>query len=266
MSKKELTVVKIGGNIIDHPEKLQSFLEKFNSITGTKILIHGGGKLATEMSSRLGIEAKMVNGRRITDLLTLEIVAMVYTGINKSIVAKLNSMGGKSIGICGADLNMIPAEKRKKGDIDYGFVGDILSDKIPVDSWITLLSAGICPVVAPITADASGQLLNTNADTIASSIAQALSKLYSVKLIYCFEKNGVLVNPADENSVIPIIKSQEYVELNRRKVISDGMIPKLDNAWEALNQGVDKVIIGNALHIEELTEPMHKTGTLLILG
>ena len=266
MPKKELTIVKIGGNIIDHPEKLNSFLKKFNSVKGEKILIHGGGKLATEMSSRLGIEAKIVNGRRITDLQTLEIVVMVYSGISKSIVAKLNSIGSKSIGICGADLNMIPASKRERGDIDYGFVGDILPDKIPVNSWDMLLNGGICPVVAPITSDASGQLLNTNADTIASSIAQALSKLYIVKLIYCFEKNGVLKNPADENSVVPIIKSQEYAELHRRKIISDGMIPKLDNAWEALNQGVDKVIIGNALYIEKLTEPMRQTGTLLILG
>jgi acetylglutamate kinase len=265
ISKKELTIVKIGGNIIDDASKLHLFLEKFNSIKGAKILVHGGGKLATEMSAKLGIEAKMVNGRRITDLKTLEIVVMVYSGINKSMAAMLSSMGAKSIGICGADLNLIPAAKRVKSDIDYGFVGDILSDKIPVNDWNIFLEAGICPVVAPITADTSGQLLNTNADTIASTLAQALSKLYSVRLIYCFEKNGVLKNQEDENSVLPIIKAQEYTELHRRKIISDGMIPKLDNAWEAVRQGVDKVIIGNALHIEKLTSPTHVTGTLLIL-
>jgi len=266
MHKKELTIVKIGGNIIDNEEKLHSFLLKFNAIKGAKILVHGGGKLATEMSAKLGIEAKMVNGRRITDQKTLDIVVMVYSGINKSMVAKLNSIGVKSIGICGADLNLIPATKRGKVDIDYGFVGDVLLDGIPENDWNIFLEADICPVVAPITADVLGQLLNTNADTIASSVAQALSKLYSVKLIYCFEKNGVLIDPSNENSVVPIIKSQEYAELHKRKIISDGMIPKLDNAWEALKQGVDKVIIGNALHIEELTEPMHQTGTLLILG
>ena len=266
MPKKELTIVKIGGNIIDNADKLQLFLEKFNAIKGAKILAHGGGKLATDISAKLGIEAKMINGRRITDIQTLEIVSMVYNGINKSIVAKLNSLGAKSIGICGADLNLIPASKRGKGEVDYGFVGDIVPDKIPVNDWNLFLEAGVCLVVAPITADTFGQLLNTNADTIASAVAQALSKLYRVKLIYCFEKNGVLLNPTDENSVVPIIKAQEYAELHKRKIISDGMIPKLDNAWEALKQGVDKVIIGNALHIEKLTEPMHQTGTLLILG
>jgi acetylglutamate kinase len=217
------------------------------------------------MSSKLGVEAKMINGRRITDLKTLDIVVMVYSGINKSIAAKLSAMGTRSIGICGADLNMIPATKRGKGDIDYGFVGDILPNKIPVNDWNIFLEAGICLVVSPITADASGQLLNTNADTIASSLAQGLRQLYSVKLIYCFEKNGVLKNQDDENSVLPIIKAQEYTELHRRKIISDGMIPKLDNAWEAVRQGVDKVIIGNAMHIEKLTSPTHITGTLLIL-
>ena len=264
MLKKELTIVKIGGNIIDDEEKLHSFLQKFNAIKGAKILVHGGGKLATEMSAKLGIEAKMVNGRRITDLQTLDIVVMVYSGINKSIAAKLNSMGTKAIGICGADLNLIPAKKRTNSEIDYGFVGDIIPGKIPVDDWNIFFEAGVCPVVAPITADADGQLLNTNADTIASVIAQAYSKTYSVRLIYCFEKNGVLKNQEDENSVLPIIKAQEYTELHRRKIISDGMIPKLDNAWEAVKQGVDKVIIGHALQIEKLTEPMHQTGTLLI--
>lgn len=263
---KELTIVKIGGNIIDDTEKLNSFLEKLNLIKGAKILVHGGGKRATEISGKLGIEAKIVDGRRLTDMKTLEIVVMVYSGINKLIVAQLNSLGTKSLGICGADLNLIPAKKRANSKIDYGFVGDVLQEEIPVDKWEMLLDGNICPVVAPITADAAGQLLNTNADTIASSIAQVLTKQYTVKLIYCFEKNESIVNPADENSVIPIIKSQEYNGLHERKIISDGMLPKLDNAWEALNRGVDKVIIGNALHIEKLTEPMHKTGTLLILG
>lgn len=262
---KELTIVKIGGNIIDSKENLHSFLQKFNTIQGAKILVHGGGKIATEISAKLGIEAKMVNGRRITDLQTLEIVVMVYSGINKLIAAQLNAGGTKSIGVCGADMNLIPAKKRAKGDVDYGFVGDILTDEIKKDNWQLLLDAGICPVVAPITADASGQLLNTNADSIASSIAQALSKIYNVKLIYCFEKNGVLRNPADENSVISKIGMQEYESLKEQKIISDGMIPKLDNSFDAMKQGVSKVIIGHALQIEKLTSPIHETGTLLTL-
>jgi len=262
---KELTVVKIGGNIIDSKENLNSFLQKFNTIKGAKILVHGGGKIATEISTKLGIEANMVNGRRITDLQTLEIVVMVYSGINKSIAAQLNAGGIKSVGVCGADINLIPAKKRTKGDIDYGFVGDVLTDEMKIDNWQLLLDAGICPVVAPITADASGQLLNTNADTIASSVAQALSNIYNVKLIYCFEKSGVLRNPLDENSVISKIGIGEYESLKAQKIISDGMIPKLDNAFDAMKQGVSKVIIGHALHIEKLTDLTHETGTLLTL-
>jgi len=262
---KELTIVKIGGNIIDSKKNLHSFLEKFNTIKGSKILVHGGGKVATDMSAQLGIKAQMVNGRRITDIQTLDIVVMVYNGLNKSIVAQLNSMGANAIGICGADLNMLPATKRQKDDIDYGFVGDVVLNKIPAANWQMFLDRGICPVVAPITTDASGQLLNTNADTIASSIAQALSKLYDIKLIYCFEKDGVLRNPADENSVISKIQMEEYLQLKDQKIISDGMIPKLDNAFDAIKQGVNKVIIGNALYIEKLTTSVHQTGTLLTL-
>jgi len=261
----ELTIVKIGGNIIDSKENLNSFLQKFNTIQGAKILVHGGGKIATEISSRLGIEANMVNGRRITDLQTLEIVVMVYSGINKSIAAQLNAGGIKSVGVCGADINLIPAKKRTKGDIDYGFVGDVLADEMKTGNWQLLLDAGICPVVAPITADSSGQLLNTNADTIASSVAQALSHIYNVKLIYCFEKKGVLRNPVDEDSVISKIGIEEYESLKAQKIISDGMIPKLDNAFDALKQSVSKVIIGHALHIEKLTDMTHETGTLLTL-
>lgn len=263
---EELTIVKIGGNIIDSKEKLHSFLAMFNTVKCPKILVHGGGKVATEISSRLGIEAKMVNGRRITDLQTLEIIVMVYSGINKSITAQLNSIGTKSIGVCGADLNMVPSTKRQKGDIDYGFVGDVVPENIPTHAWQLFLDSGICPVVAPITIDNTGQLLNTNADTIASSLAQALSKIYSVKLIYCFEKNGVLRNPSDENSVIARIDREEYLRLKEQKIISDGMIPKLDNAFDAMKQGVDKVIIGHALEMEKLTASMHETGTLLTLA
>jgi acetylglutamate kinase len=265
MLKKELTIVKVGGNIIDDEIKLHSFLKKFSKVKGAKILVHGGGKLATDLSAKIGIETKMVNGRRITNAETLKVVVMVYTATNKSIVAHLNALGNKSIGICGADMNMIPAKKRDIEDIDYGLVGDVLLDKIPIKDWNIFLEENICPVVAPITADSTGQLLNTNADTIASSIAQSLGELYSVKLIYCFEKDGVLKNPIDDTSVIQNIIPDEYTSLKGQGIISKGMIPKLDNAWEALNNGVDKVIIGNALHIELLTSTTHKTGTQLSL-
>ena len=262
---KELLIVKVGGNVIDNKEALQLFLKKFNELKSPKMLVHGGGKLATELSGKVGMEAKMVDGKRITDAATLEIVVMVYSGINKTIVAKLNALGTSSIGVCGGDMKLIPARKREIGNIDYGFVGDVLVDTIPAETWNLLLEKSICPVVAPITSDASGQLLNTNADTIASSIAQALSGLYSVKLVYCFEKDGVLQNPTDDTSVIAHIEPQKYAGLKEQGIISKGMIPKLDNAWNALNRGVDKVIIGNALHIEKLTSPAHETGTLLSL-
>jgi len=260
---KELFIIKIGGNVIDSKENLSVFLKKFHAINSPKILIHGGGKLATDLSTKLGIESKLVDGKRITDAATLEIITMVYSGINKSIVAQLQAMGTDSIGVCGADLNMIPAKKRAVGTIDYGFVGDVLIDKIPVTHWADLLEKNICPVVAPITADASGQLLNTNADTVASSIAQALSKIYKVTLIYCFEKSGVLQNPADENSVIPLIQPEAYSSFKSQGVISKGMIPKLDNSFDAMKNGVSKVIIGNALHIDKLISS--KEGTHLSL-
>jgi len=261
---KELFIIKIGGNVIDVMDKLSVFLKKFSVINSPKILIHGGGKLATDLSTKLGIEAKLVDGKRITDAATLQIITMVYSGINKSIVAKLQALGANSIGICGADLNMIPAKKRAVGAIDYGFVGDVLMEKIPVTHWTDLLEKNICPVVAPITADSSGQLLNTNADTIASSVAQALSKTYKVTLIYCFEKNGVLQNPDDEQSVIPLIQPEIYSTFKSQGVISKGMIPKLDNSFEAMKNGVSKVIIGNALQIDKLITS--KEGTHLSLA
>jgi acetylglutamate kinase len=250
---KELFVIKVGGNVIDDGKKLDAFLEKFHAISSLKILVHGGGKLATDLSAKLGVEAKMVDGKRITDEETLKIVTMVYGGlINKTIVAKLNKLGTNAIGVSGADMGLVPAKKREVKEIDYGFVGDVLVDKIPVEQWNNLLDKNICAVVAPITADASGQLLNTNADTIASSIAQALNKIYKTTLIYCFEKDGVLQNPADERSVIKKIQPQTYTTLKSEGIISKGMIPKLDNSWDAINKGVSEVVIGNASQVDEL--------------
>lgn len=261
---KELFVIKVGGNVIDDEDDLNSFLAQFSKVELPKILVHGGGKIATEISERLGIETKMVDGKRVTDKDTLKIVTMVYAGlINKTIVAKLNALGNDTLGICGADLNLIPAKKRTDSAIDYGYVGDIITSKIPAERWAKMLEKNISLVVAPITADSSGGLLNTNADTIASALAQALSKTFKVTLIYGFEKDGVLQNPGDDGSVIPVIYPHSYLELKNAGVISKGMIPKLDNAWEAMNNGVFKVIIGNALKLDKIISA--EAGTYLAL-
>ena len=248
---KELVIIKIGGNIIDNEKALNKFLLNYHSIKSHKILVHGGGKLATQLSEKLGIETKMVEGRRITDAETLNITTMVYAGlINKNVVAKLNSKGTKAIGICGADGFLIPSTKRKKGKIDYGFVGDVVKEKINAKLLATLLHNGYSPVLAPITADAKGQLLNTNADTIASSLATALSKSYKVKLVYCFEKQGVLHN----DKVISNITKKTYITLKEQQFVKDGMIPKLDNAFDAIDNGVKTVVIGHADKLKQIIQ------------
>jgi acetylglutamate kinase len=240
---KTLTIIKIGGNVIDDEKSLKKFLSDFSKLKGLKILVHGGGKLATKLSEQLGIETKMLEGRRITDAETLKTVTMVYAGwINKTITAQLNSKKVKAIGLCGADLFLIPAIKRKKTEIDYGFVGDVLENKINVKYLELFLNNNIVPVIAPITSNAGGQLLNTNADTIASSLAIALSKSYKTKLMYCFEKNGVL----NGEKVIKSMNSKNYKSLKDQKIIINGMIPKLDNAFSALTKGVKEVFIGNS--------------------
>lgn len=258
-----LYVIKIGGNIIDDEGKLSSFIKSFAQIQGKKILVHGGGKLATKLGETLGIEQKLVDGRRITDAETLKIVTMVYAGlINKSIVSQLQSNNCNAIGLTGADGNCIVAHKRISansplglGGIDYGFAGDI--DKINSAFLQNLLEQDITVVIAPITHDKKGQLLNTNADTIAQEIAKALSTYYNVQLIYSFEKSGVLLDVNDETSVIKKISRNYYEQLKApssdgRGAIFAGMIPKLDNAFTALNSGVKKVIIGKAEDLEEL--------------
>ncbi len=246
-----LTVIKIGGNIIDDETKLSSFLKKFASIKGKKILVHGGGKLATKLADQLNIPQQLVDGRRITDAETLRIVTMVYAGyINKNIVAKLQANGENAVGICGADGNAILAHKRKNASLDYGFAGDI--DEVNISFFSTLLAEDISLVVAPITHDAKGQLLNTNADTIAQEIAKALSREYSVQLVYSFEKAGVLTDANDDTTVIKEITTSSYMQLKETGTIFAGMIPKLDNAFTALKSGVEKVIIGKAEHLEDL--------------
>ena len=251
VSVEKISIIKIGGNIIDNEVHLASFLNAYAAVEGKKILIHGGGKLATKMAADLNIPQQMVDGRRITDAATLKIVTMVYAGyINKNIVAALQSKNIQALGICGADANIIRAHKRINASTDYGFVGDI--DAVDSEKIIQLLEAGLSLVVAPITHDGAGQLLNTNADTMAQAIATALSSVYEVTLVYSFEKKGVLSDIHNNDSVIPIIDSQNYVSLKASGQINEGMIPKLDNAFEALQNGVSRVIIGDALDIEKL--------------
>ena len=248
---EKISVIKIGGNIIDNEANLASFLTAFSRIEGPKILIHGGGKLATKMAADLHIPQQMVDGRRITDAATLKIVTMVYAGyINKNMVAALQSKNVNALGICGADANIIKAHKRIHATTDYGFVGDI--DAVDTDKIVALLNFGMSLVVAPITHDGAGQLLNTNADTMAQAIATAISSVYEVSLVYSFEKKGVLSDIHNNDSVIPVIDPENYASLKANGQVNEGMIPKLDNAFEALQKGVTRVIIGDALEIDQL--------------
>ncbi|MES2764784.1 MAG: acetylglutamate kinase [Bacteroidota bacterium] len=262
---EKLYVVKIGGNVIDDENLLHSFLKEFAAIPGKKILVHGGGKVASELGKKLGIEPKMVDGRRITDAETLDVVVMVYAGLlNKKVVAQLQANSCDAIGLSGADGNCITAEKRKIKDIDYGFVGDILAEKINTEFFKNLLLKNITPVMSPIMHDGSGQLLNTNADTVASALAIALTKLYEVQLIYCFEKRGVLKDVDDENSLIAQITKSEYDVLKRDGVVSKGMIPKLDNAFDAIEKGVKSVVIGDAKFLKSMIEQNENAATKLV--
>jgi len=238
-----LKIVKIGGNIIDDEEALSSFLSSFSKIKSPKILVHGGGKLATHLAHKMGVEVKMIEGRRVTDADTLDIITMVYAGkINKNIIAKLQSNQCNSIGFTGADGNSIVSVKRPTTPIDYGYAGDVV--KVNTDTLEILLNANITPVFSAITHDENGQLLNTNADTIASELAIAFAKLFYVELYFCFEKNGVLQNINDDNSVIENINTNTYQKLIKEGVIAEGMLPKLKNCFHAIEQQVTKVCIG----------------------
>jgi len=250
---KQLTVIKIGGNVIDNSENLHQFLMDFTALPGDKILVHGGGKIATELGESLGIEAKMVEGRRITDIETLRIVTMVYAGlINKNMVAQLQAKGCNAIGLTGADGNIIKAKKRPVKEIDYGFVGDLDENSVSSTTLDSLLKAGLVPVLCAITHDGDTQLLNTNADTIASSVAVAMSALYETRLVYCFEKKGVLKDVSDDDSVVREIKADEFDGLKADGTVQGGMIPKLHNAFEAIKKGVSAVYIGKADELAEL--------------
>jgi len=259
---KPLTIVKIGGNVIDNSENLHYFLEDFSALEGAKILVHGGGKVATDLGVSMGVEAKMVDGRRVTDIHTLRIVTMAYAGlINKNIVAQLQARACNAIGLTGADGNTIKAVKRPVKTIDYGFVGDLDENSVAVGTINSLLEAGLVPVFCAITHDGDTQLLNTNADTVASAIAVAMSAVYETTLMYCFEKKGVLRDVEDDNSLVGEIRMDEFETLQAQGVVSGGMIPKLHNAFEAIKSGVREVYIG---HADELLKPGANKGTRLI--
>ncbi|MEP6712473.1 MAG: acetylglutamate kinase [Ferruginibacter sp.] len=258
---EKLYIIKIGGNIIDDEAKLYSFLEDFAAVKGKKILVHGGGKLATRVAEAMGIKQQLIDGRRITDAETLKVVTMVYAGyLNKDIVSKLQAQNCNALGLTGADGNIILAHKRINSGIDYGFAGDI--DKINTGLINQLLHLNMAIVLAPLTHDKNGQLLNTNADTIASEIAKAMTTTYTVSLIYCFEKKGVLLNASDDASTIGEISDSSYKELKEKNIISAGMLPKLDNAFAALQSGVQNIIIGHADNLHKLID--HQCGTAII--
>ena len=259
---EKLFIIKIGGNVLDNPGALASFLKDFRSISAKKILIHGGGKIATRIGEQLGIESQYVDGRRITDAATRDLVTMVYGGlVNKQIVSALQQLGCNAVGLTGADGNVIPAVKRPVKSIDYGFVGDIKNDQVN-SSWLnSLVAGGLVPVFAPLT-HADGVMLNTNADTIASVLAVALSKYYDVRLIYCFEKKGVLEDVNDAASVIHHMPEELYRTLLKRKALADGILPKLENAYAAIHAGVSEVLIGEASDVVRNTGK-ETAGTLI---
>ena len=257
----QLAIIKIGGNIIDDEAKLAAFLDGFAAVPGKKILVHGGGKLATKVAEGLGVSQQLVDGRRITDAGTLKIVTMVYAGtINKNIVAQLQARGCDAIGLTGADGNSIRAHKRVHAEIDYGYVGDV--DSVDAGFLTGLLMLDKTLVFAPITHDTNGQLLNTNADTIAQELARGLGRSFDVSLVYSFEKSGVLLDTNNEATVIPRIGPAYYAELKSKQLIFAGMIPKLDNAFAALRSGVKKVIIGRAEELPMLLDG--KAGTTIV--
>lgn len=261
-----MIIVKIGGNVIDSPEATHRFLTQFAALPAPKILVHGGGKLATQIAERLGLKAQLIDGRRITDEAMLEVVTMVYGGlVNKRMVAQLQAMNCNAIGLTGADGNVILAKKREVKEIDYGFAGDIVA--VNAEQFTRFLRQTLVPVIAPLTYDRTGSLLNTNADTMASAVASALVSAFDVQLVYCFEKKGVLADPQNDDSVIPQLTHAGYQRLKTEGIISKGMIPKLDNAYAALQQGVRQVIICHADELTQATQPDSlAAGTVLVNG
>lgn len=242
---EKLTLVKVGGKIVEEKESLDALLASFTSLGGLKALVHGGGRSATKIAEQLGIETKMVNGRRITDEAMLKVVTMVYGGlVNKNIVASLQSLGLNALGLTGADLGYMTSDKRPVKDVDYGFVGDV--KKVDSDILADLIGKGVVPVLAPLTHDGKGNLLNTNADTIAGEAAKALAKHFEVTLVFCFEKKGVLRDENDDDSVIEQITKSDFEKYVADGTIQGGMIPKLENAFAAIDAGVKQVVITRA--------------------
>ena len=261
---EKLFVIKIGGNIIDDDVSLIPFLKDFASIPEKKILVHGGGKIATKIGDSLGIHSRYINGRRITDEDTIDLVTMVYGGlVNKKIVARLQALNSNAIGVTGADANLLPANKRPVKEIDFGFVGDPDAARVPEETWQLLLQHNLIPVVAPLTHDSQGNMLNTNADTIASVLSVRLSGFYEVRLVYCFEKKGVLEDVNDENSVIGLINREVYAQLVVQNRLFEGILPKIDNAFAAIDAGVREVLIGDAKDLLLNTTAQAK-GTLIV--
>lgn len=248
--KEKLTIVKVGGAVVEDEAQLSQLLKDFSAIEGNKVLIHGGGRRATQVAASLGIESKMVGGRRITDADMLSVVTMVYGGlVNKNLVARLQANGVNALGLTGADMDVIRSHKRPiKDGVDFGFVGDV--DRADGEMLSRLIKAGITPVMAPLTHDGQGHILNTNADTIASETAKALAPYYDVTLIYSFEKKGVLRNPDDDDSVIPTITRANFEQYKADGTISGGMLPKIENALSAIDAGVSRVIITLATAID----------------
>jgi acetylglutamate kinase len=255
--KEKLTVIKVGGKIVEEEATLNQLLADFSAIEGYKVLVHGGGRSATKLAAQLGIESQMVNGRRITDAETLKVVTMVYGGlVNKNIVAGLQAKGVNAMGLTGADMNVIRSVKRPVKDVDYGFVGDV--EKVNAELLGNLIRQGVVPVMAPLTHDGKGSMLNTNADTIAGETAKALAELFDVTLVFCFEKKGVLSNADDDDSVIPVITPELFKEYVDKGIIQGGMIPKLDNAFAALEYGVEEVFIKHAANLLNNKETLLK--------
>ena len=248
MKKEKLTLIKVGGKIVEEDETLKSLLHDFSQIEGYKVLVHGGGRSATKIAAQLGIESKMVNGRRVTDEDTLKVVTMVYGGlVNKNIVAGLQALGVDALGLTGADMNFMRSAKRPVGEVDYGFVGDV--KQVNTGLLSSFIKQGIVPVLAPLTHDGEGHLLNTNADTIAGEAAKALSEYFDVTLIFCFEKKGVLMSEDDDDSVIPTLTADLFKQYVEEGIIQGGMIPKLENSYKAIEAGVKEVIITQASEI-----------------
>lgn len=260
--KEKLTVVKVGGKIVEDAVSLARLLDDFSALEGPKVLVHGGGRTATDVAARLGIETHMVGGRRITDEATLEVVAMVYGGlVNKRVVAGLQARGVDAVGLTGADMDVIRSHRRPAGEVDYGFVGDV--DRVNAARLSSLLASGAIPVLAPLTHDGCGHLLNTNADTIAGEAAKALAALYDVTLVYCFEHAGVLADPADEGSVIPHIDRASFRALVAEGIVSGGMVPKIENSLAAVAAGVGRVVITRA---DRIAQVLHAPGAEALSG